>query len=156
MQTTQSIQLGLISYSKRTWKYRMEKQYIQYPGQKMLPVVFQQNVHQNPTGYEVLAQGLSLSTLWYNICTLKIKQNIPPNYKMVQYADDIVIYYDGRNVMDTLNIMCKWQLKHKAAIFPFSLCLFISLKSLISCCSLVYTVGHVCETDFLNTTSILL
>lgn len=46
-------------------------------------------------GYKGLAQGSSLSPLLYNIYTRKIEQNLNCRVKILQYADDVVVYSSG-------------------------------------------------------------
>lgn len=55
------------------------------------------------TGYKGLAQGSSLSPLLFNIYTRDIRTDISPNIKVLQYADDVVVYTSGNDHMTIQN-----------------------------------------------------
>lgn len=57
------------------------------------------------TGYKGLAQGSTLSPLLFNIYTLDIGKNIPFTTKILQYADDIVVYSSGSDCLLTQRIV---------------------------------------------------
>lgn len=46
-------------------------------------------------GYKGLAQGSTLSPLLFNLYTIRIEKNIPRPVKILQYADDVVVYSSG-------------------------------------------------------------
>lgn len=65
--------------------------------------------------YKGLAQGSVLSPLLYNLYTSHIDQLTEPRIKLLQYADDIVIYVSGKNestmqttMQNTICKMSKW------------------------------------------------
>lgn len=50
------------------------------------------------TGYKGLAQGSTLSPLLFNVYTFYIESNVPTNLRILQYADDVVLYTSDNNV----------------------------------------------------------
>lgn len=72
---------------------------------RLLGVLFEKRVlhfyHNNVlqecrTGYKGLAQGSSLSPLLYNLYTAGIERAIMGNVRILQYADDVAIYAEGK------------------------------------------------------------
>lgn len=51
-------------------------------------------------GYRGLAQGSSLSPLLYNLYTAAIETDIPRGVRILQYADDVALYAEGKSRAD--------------------------------------------------------
>lgn len=49
------------------------------------------------TGYRGLAQGSSLSPLLYNLYTASIEKVVPQSVRILQYADDVAVYFEGQS-----------------------------------------------------------
>lgn len=56
-------------------------------------------------GFKGLAQGSTLSPLLFNIYTIQIEQCLNNEIRMIQYADDVLIYMSSQNNIDLLTKM---------------------------------------------------